>query len=69
MLWVKHESLRQMLKRYRDASELKARAARYRALAQNAFDPKLIAEVRACASELDAEAARLEGAPMLFRAA
>ena len=43
-----------------DASELRARAARYRRLADVLYDPNVIAEVQACASELDAEAAWIE---------
>jgi len=43
-----------------DASELRARAARYRGLADVLYDPRVIAEVQACARELDAEAAWIE---------
>lgn len=43
-----------------DASELRARAARYRQLADVLFDPRVVAEVEACARELDTEAAWLE---------
>ena len=43
-----------------DASELRARAARYRRLADVLHDPYVIAEVLACARELDAEAAWIE---------
>ena len=43
-----------------DASELRARAARYRRLADGLYDPRVIAEVQACARELDAEAAWIE---------
>ena len=43
-----------------DASELRARAARYRRLADVLYDPHVIAEVRACARELEAEAAWIE---------
>ena len=43
-----------------DASELRARAARYRQLADCLYDPRVIAEVQACARELDAEAAWIE---------
>ena len=43
-----------------DASELRARAARYRRLADVLFDPRVVAEVQACACELDAEAAWIE---------
>jgi hypothetical protein len=42
------------------AEKLKAKAARYRVLAQSILDPNLMAEVRAFARELDAEASRLE---------
>jgi hypothetical protein len=43
-----------------DASELRARASRYRRLADALYDPHVIAEVQACARELDAEAAWIE---------
>ena len=43
-----------------DASELRARAARYRRLADVLYDPHVIAEVQACARELEAEAAWIE---------
>ena len=43
-----------------DASELRARAARYRQLAEILHDPHVVAEVQACARELDIEAAWLE---------
>ncbi len=43
-----------------DASELRARAARYRRLADVLYDPCVIAEVQACARELEAEAAWIE---------
>ena len=43
-----------------DASELRARAARYRLLADVLYDPHVIAEVQSCARELDAEAAWIE---------
>jgi hypothetical protein len=43
-----------------DASELRARAARYRRLADVLYDPRVVAEVEACARELDAEAAWIE---------
>ena len=43
-----------------EASELRARAARYRRLADVLYDPRVIAEVQACARELDAEAAWIE---------
>ena len=43
-----------------DASELRARAARYRRLADVLYDPHVIAEVITCARELEAEAAWIE---------
>ena len=43
-----------------DAGELRARAARYRRLADVLYDPHVIAEVQACARELEAEAAWIE---------
>ena len=43
-----------------DADELRARAARYRHLADTLCDPHVIAEVQACARELDTEAAWIE---------
>ena len=43
-----------------DAGEFRARAARYRRLADALYDPRVIAEVQACAGELDAEAALIE---------
>ena len=43
-----------------DASELRARAARYRRLADVLYDPRVIAEVQACARELETEAAWIE---------
>lgn len=43
-----------------DASELRARATRYRMLAEGLYDPRVIAEVLACARDLDAEAAWIE---------
>ena len=43
-----------------DASELRARAARYRQLADALYDPRVVAEVQACARELDTEAAWIE---------
>ena len=43
-----------------DARELRARAARYRRLADVLYDPHVIAEVQACARELEAEAAWIE---------
>ena len=43
-----------------DAGELRARAARYRQLAEGLYDPHVVAEVRACARELDMEASWVE---------
>ena len=43
-----------------DADELRARAARYRQLADALYDPRVVAEVQACARELDTEAAWIE---------
>jgi hypothetical protein len=43
-----------------DASELRARAARYRQLADVLYDPRVVTEVQACARELDTEAAWIE---------
>jgi hypothetical protein len=43
-----------------DASELRARASRYRHLADGLYDPRVIAEVQACARDLEAEAAWIE---------
>ena len=43
-----------------DAGELRARAARYRRLADGLYDSRVVAEVQACARELDAEAAWIE---------
>ncbi len=43
-----------------DAGELRARAARYRQLAEILFDPHVVAEVQACAHELDIEASWIE---------
>lgn len=43
-----------------DADELRARAVRYRRLADDLYDPRVIAEVQACARELEADAARIE---------
>ena len=43
-----------------DAGELRARAARYRQLADALYDPRVVAEVQACARELDTEAAWIE---------
>jgi len=43
-----------------DAGELRARAARYRQLADALYDPRVVAEVQACAHELDTEAAWIE---------
>ncbi|HEY4266400.1 MAG TPA: hypothetical protein VGM72_13870, partial [Micropepsaceae bacterium] len=42
------------------ADNLKAKAARYRWLADILFDPKIAAVVQACARELDCEAKFLE---------
>jgi hypothetical protein len=44
-----------------EAGTLRAQAARYRRLAGALIDPRVIGEVQACAVELDAEAARIEG--------
>jgi hypothetical protein len=43
------------------AAQLRARAARYRALADSLHDPRAISEVSACVRELEAEADSLEG--------
>jgi hypothetical protein len=43
-----------------DASEFRARAARYRHLADELIDPQVIAEVDACARELETKAAEIE---------
>ena len=43
-----------------DSDELRARAARYRRLAEILYDPHVVAEVQACARELDIEAAWIE---------
>ena len=43
-----------------DAGELRARAARYRSLADVLYDPRVIAEVQDCARDLEAEAVWLE---------
>ena len=43
-----------------DACELRARAARYRELAEGLYDLRVIAEVLACARDLDAEADWIE---------
>jgi len=43
-----------------DANELRAKAARYRRLAEVLFDQRVIAEVHACARDLDAEASWIE---------
>ena len=43
-----------------DADELRARAARYRQLAEALYDPRVVAEVQACARELDTEAAWID---------
>ena len=42
------------------AAKLRAKAARYRDLAEAIFDPVLVAEIHAFASELELEAASLE---------
>jgi hypothetical protein len=43
-----------------DANELRAKAARYRRLAEVLFDQRVIAEVHACARDLEAEASWIE---------
>jgi hypothetical protein len=43
-----------------DASEFRARAARYRHLADGLIDPQVTAEVYACARELETKAAEIE---------
>ena len=43
-----------------DADELRARAARYRHLADSLCNPYVIAEVQACARELETQAALIE---------
>ena len=43
-----------------EAGELRARAARYRQLAEILHDPHVVAEVQECARELDNEAAWIE---------
>jgi len=43
-----------------NANELRAKAARYRRLAEVLFDQRVIAEVHACARDLDAEASWIE---------
>lgn len=43
-----------------DAGELRARAARYRQLADILHDPHVVAEVLTCARELDIEASWIE---------
>ena len=43
-----------------DASEFRARAARYRCLADELIDPQVTAEVYACARELETKAAEIE---------
>jgi len=43
-----------------DASEFRARADRYRHLADELTDPLVIAEVEACARELETKAAEIE---------
>lgn len=42
------------------ACELRERAARYRQLAEILHDPVVVAEVLACARELDIDAAKIE---------
>jgi hypothetical protein len=42
--------------------ELRAKATRYRQLAESLFDPGMVAVVLTCARELEAEAASLEAA-------
>jgi hypothetical protein len=42
------------------AAQLKAKAARYRGLAESIFDPVLVAEVQDFARELELEAVSLE---------
>ena len=44
---------------------LRARAERYRRLAQDLFDPRTSEEAASLAQELDAEAARLQTQPAL----
>jgi hypothetical protein len=64
MLIVSNESVRAMANTHdhtlEAAATLKAKAARYRALAQTTFDLPLIAEVNAFARELESEATSLE---------
>ena len=43
-----------------DVGEFRARAARYRHLADELIDPQVIAEVDACARELETKAAEIE---------
>jgi hypothetical protein len=43
-------------------AELRAKAARYRQLAESLFDPGMVAVVLTCARELETEAASLETA-------
>ena len=43
-----------------DAKELREKAARYRRLAEILFDLRVIAEVQACARDLETEAAWIE---------
>ena len=43
-----------------NANELRAKAARYRRLAEVLFDQRVIAEVHACARDLEAEASWIE---------
>jgi hypothetical protein len=47
------------------AAELRAKAARYRALAETLFDPRVISVVYDCARELEDEAASVEGGDVL----
>jgi len=43
-----------------EATRLRARAKRYRLLAESLFDPSIVAVVQACALELEIEAASIE---------
>jgi hypothetical protein len=43
-----------------DADDLRARAERYRQLADVLYDRRVVAEVQACARELETEAALIE---------
>ena len=49
------------------ASELRARALRYRRLSQTLFSQEAANAARECARVLEAEAANLEGHPAIFR--